>query len=785
MLRRSPIFTLTVVLTLALGIGANTAIFTVVNSVLLRPLPFHDPASLVAIWDTYQPNFPKLGVSPTEYDEWARQIDVFEDVGRYRYVVGGQEANLTGGAEPRRVQASCASSSLFRMLGVHAILGRTFQAQDDGPNAPFIALLSDRLWRDYFNADPKLIGAPIQLQGRAFTVVGVLPPAFKLPSWADLWLPEGMAGDEVTNPLRHGFGVIARLKPAISPRQVQARLDSIGQRLAREHPKTSKNFGLTVRGLQQDLAGNLRPALLVLLGAVSIVLLIACVNVANLLLSRAATRRREVAIRIALGAGRWRIVRDSLGESIRLSLAGGGAGLLVAYAGLGALLRLAPTGTLDPSSSHLDLTSLAFLAGVSVLTGFIFGIVPALGAARLDPSEGLKEGSRSYSHGSSAGRNALVVVEFALALVLLMGAGLLVRSFARLLNVNPGFRTANLLTLRFEPSGFPDSKTLRIFYERLETRLKSLPGVTAVAATNELPLATERANTQRFVVPSSPLMRPDVFPVAQRHLITPDYFRTLGIALRGRTYNARDLDQPYVIVNETMARTFWPGEDAVGKRFIIGPWGPQPNWATIIGVAADVKQIGLDAERTNDFYFLWYGPRYLILQTASNPLALAPAVRREIQALDPSAPVSDFRTMDQVLSASTGPRRFSTLLLSIFAAVALALAVIGIYGIMSWSVAQRTQEIGIRMAVGADARGILNLILGRGLKLSAIGLAIGIAATLALTRLLSTQLFEISPHDPWVFTAVSALMLAITTAACYLPARRATKVDPIATLRAE
>jgi putative ABC transport system permease protein len=319
----------------------------------------------------------------------------------------------------------------------------------------------------------------------------------------------------------------------------------------------------------------------------------------------------------------------------------------------------------------------------------------------------------------------------------------------------------------------------------LETRLKSLPGVNAVAATRALPLAAERSEAQRFVVPGSPLMRPDVFPVAQLHRVTPDYFRTLGIALRGRTYNARDLDQPYVIVNETMARTFWPAEDAVGKRFIIGPWGPQPNWATIIGVAADVKQIGLDAERTNDFYFLWYGPRYLILQTASNPLALAPAVRREIQALDPSAPVSDFRTMDQVLSASTGPRRFSTLLLSIFAAVALALAVIGIYGIMSWSVAQRTQEIGIRMAVGADARGILNLILGRGLKLSAIGLAIGIAATLALTRLLSTQLFEISPHDPWVFTAVSALMLAITTAACYLPARRATKVDPIATLRAE
>jgi putative ABC transport system permease protein len=783
MLRRSPLFTLTVVLTLALGIGANTAIFTVVNSVLLRPLPFDDPARLVAIWDTYQPNFPKLGVSPTEYDEWARQTDIFEQIGRYRYVAGGQEANLTGGAEPRRVQASCASSSLFRILGVHAILGRTFGPQDDGPNAPFIVLLSDRLWRDYFNADPKLIGAPIQLQGRAFTVAGVLPGNFNLPSFADLWLPEGMAGDEITNPLRHGFGVIARLKPNVSQRQAQARLDAIGQRLAREHPKTSKNFGLTVRGLQEDLAGNVRPALLVLLGAVTFVLLIACVNVANLLLSRAATRKREFAIRIALGAGRWRIVRDSLAESIQLSLAGGAAGLLVAYAGLQALLRLAPADLLDPASIHMNIASLVFLLAVSLLTSVFFGIVPALGAARLDPNEGLKEGGRSISRGSGAGRNALVIIEFALALVLLMGAGLLIRSFARLLHVDPGFRTANLLTLRFEPSGFPDSQTLRSFYERLETRLKSLPGVNAVAATRALPLAAERSEAQRFVVPGSPLMRPDVFPVAQLHRITPDYFRTLGITLHGRTYNARDLDQPYVIVNETMARTFWPGEDAVGKRFIIGPWGPNPDWATIIGVAADVKQLGLDSERTNDFYFLSYGPRYLILQTAFNPLALAPSVRREIQALDPSAPVTDFRTMEQVLETSTGPRRFSVLLLSIFAFVALALAVIGIYGIMSWSVAQRTQEIGIRMAVGADARGILKLILGRGLKLSAIGLVLGLTATMALTRLLSTQLFEISPHDPWVFTAVSALMLAVTTAACYLPARRATKVDPIATLR--
>ena len=372
MLRRSPVFTLTVVLTLALGIGANTAIFTVVNAVLL-PLPFRDPARLVAIWDTYQPNFPKLGVSPVEYDEWSRQTDIFEGVGRYRYVVGGQEANLTGGAEPLRVQASCASSSLFRMLGVHPILGRIFEASDDGLNAPRIALLSNRLWRDYFNADPKLIGAPIQLQGRAFTVAGVLPSDFKLPSWADLWLPQGQAGDEITNPVRHGFGVVARLKPGVSEQQAEARLESIAQRLAREHPKTSKGFGLTVQGLQQDLAGNLRPALLVLLGAVTFVLLIACVNVANLLLSRAAGRKREIAIRIALGAGRWRVVRDSLAESIRLSLAGGAAGVLVAYAGLDALLRLAPAGSLDPASIDLDLVSLAFLAAVSLLTALFLG----------------------------------------------------------------------------------------------------------------------------------------------------------------------------------------------------------------------------------------------------------------------------------------------------------------------------------------------------------------------------------------------------------------------------
>ncbi len=789
MLRRSPLFTLTVVLTLALGIGANTAIFTVVNSVLLRPLPYRDPARLVAIWDSYQPQFAKLGVSPTEYDEWVRQTDIFEEGARYRYVAVGKDSSLTGGREPIHVQPTYVSSSFFSILGVRPILGRAFEAADDALNAAPIAVLSHRLWLEYFDGNPKLIGAPIQLNGQAFTVVGVLPVDFHLPAFADLWLPQSQAGDEITNPVRHGFGVIARLRPNVSLRQARVRLESIAQRLEREHPTTSKGFGVTVTGLQDDLAGNLRPALLVLLGAVALVLLIACVNVANLMLSRAATRKREFAIRIALGAGRWRVVRQSLAESIQLSLAGGAAGLLLAYAGLGFLLRLAPPGLIDPATVHIDATTLAFLFTVSLATGMVFGIAPAFQAARQDPQQGLKDGGRTFTTGASAGRDALVIAEFALALALLMGAGLFIRSFARILHVHPGFQPSNVLTLRVQlqlsTPDYANAQELKKFYERLELRLRSLPGVKAVAATNAPPLATERNNVMRFAVPGSPLMRPDIFPTAQRHNITPDYFRTLGIPLRGRIYTSRDLDGPYVIVNETMAHTFWPGEDAVGKRFVTGPFGPSPTWSTIIGVAADIKQIGLDSGRTNDFYFLWYGPTYLMIQTAGDPLPLAQVVHKEIQALDPSIAVSDFRTMNQLLDSSTGPRRFSTVLLSIFAALALLLAVIGIYGIMSWSVAQRTQEIGIRLAVGADSTGIFKLILGRGLKLSAAGLVIGLAATFTLTRVLAGQLFEISPHDPWVLTVVSVLMLSVTAAACYLPARRATEVDPITTLRSE
>jgi predicted permease len=794
MLRRSPALAATIVLTLSLGIGANTAIFSVVDSVLLRPLAFRDSGRLVAIWDNYG-GLPKLGVSPAEYERWRRQTDLFEGTAFYRYVGNGLELNLTEGVEPVRIHMTWASSSLFSVLGARPAAGRFFEA--DEAVAP-VALLSYRLWHDHFGGDPKIVGAPIRVNSlpgspltwnaQALTVVGVLPADFRLAPWADLWVPEGQAADEITNPVRHAFGVVARLKPGVEIRQVSARLDSIGVELRRDHPSTSNGFGFTVTGLQKDLTGNLRPALLVLLGAVTLVLLIACVNVANLLLARSAARRHEMAVRVALGAGRWRMVRDSLRESLTLALAGGAAGLLVAYVGLRALLRFAPADSIDPASVHIDLATLQFLFAASLATGLIFGIAPAFDASRQDPNQSLRESGRGLAGGSSAGRSALVVVEFALAFALLLGAGLLLRSFARLLHVDPGFRADHVLTLRFTlpAKSYAGDQRLYEFHERLVARLKALPGLQDVAAANALPLGSTRGNTTRFVVPGSPGMHGDVLPTAQNCLVSPDYFRTLGIPIiAGRAYEPRDIGQPVVIVNQTMARAFWPGENPVGKRLITGPWSANPSWSTVIGVVGDVRQFGLDSNPTNDFYALWYGGTYLVIRTSSEPLSLASAVRREIQAIDPTVPVSDVASMEQVVDAASGSRRFTTMLLSVFAALALALAIIGIYSVMSWSVAQRRQEIGVRMALGANARGIFGLILGRALRLGLAGLAIGLIGTLALSRVLVSLLFEVSPHDPWILTGVSIAMLAVTAAAGYLPARRATEVDPIETLRSE
>ena len=794
MLRNGRALAAAIVLTLALGIGANTAIFTLVDSLLLQPLPFRDPGRLVAIWDNYH-GIPKLGVSPAEYDEWARQTDLFDGIGRYRHVGTGRDMNLSGGTEPLRVRTTWASASLFRVLGNAPAAGRFLRESDASAR---VALMSYRLWLEKFGGDPKAIGRPVRLttvagspaldSAQDFTLIGVLPPDFPLAPWADVWMPESQAADENTNPVRHAFGVVARLKPGVSERQAAARLASIGLRMQREHPATSGGFSFFVTSLQRDLEGNIRPALLMLFGAVTLVLLIACANVANLLLARSAARRHETAIRIALGASRGRIFRESLSESIAFALAGGAAGLLVAYAGVFFLPRLLPGDLLDPASLHMHWNTLGYSLLISFVTAALAGASPALEAARQDLNHCLRENAPAVPRRSRWDRSALVIGEFALAFLLCLGAGLFLRSFERLVHVDPGFRPDQVLTLRFTlPShSYPDDARQHAFFERLQTQLKALPGVKSVAVANALPLGSTRGNTIRFAVPGSKAMRADVLPMAQNSLATPDFFATLGIpVIAGRTYKPGDQGQPYVIVNQSLARTFWPGESAVGKRLITGPWGPKPAWSTVIGVVGDVKQFGLDSEHTNDFYTLWYGGSYLAIRTSTDPLALGPAVRKTIHALDPAIPVFDLASMQQIVNASSHARRFTSILLSMFAAIALALAMLGIYSVISWSVEQRRREIGVRMALGAEPRGIVGLILARGLRLSLIGLLIGLVGLLAAMRLLGSLLFEISPHDPWAIFGAATLMLAVSAMACYLPARRASNVDPLETLRAE
>ena len=771
-LARAPGFTTIAVLTLALGIGANTAIFSLVHAVILKPLPFRDPARLITVWDTYLPQFPTVGVSPPELAAWQQQTDLFEQTAWYRHVP--QNLDLTAPAsEALEVHATVASATLFPMLGVAPALGRTFEGEGIA-EIPDVTLLSHSLWQRRFGGDPAIAGKTVRLNDREFTIIGVMPASFQFPDWADLWLPQGpLLGDELTNPVRHALGFVARLRPGATLGQTSARLQSISARLAGEHPKTSTGWGVKLLGLQQDLTAGVRPSLLMLLGAVTLVLLIACGNMANLLLSRASGRSREIAVRTALGAGSWRLIRQLLTESLVLAASGGALGLALAY---GSLTAAAPV------RAPLDSTVLLFLAGLSTATGLLCGLAPALQTMRSDTNSIIKSGSLPGS-GRTTMRGALVVLEFALALILVAGAGILVKSFQRLMQVDPGFNPRGLLTLRIS---IPPSRKPVTLFHRIEERLRTLPGVDSVAATNTLPLIANRANATRFTVPGSPLINPDAPPTAQIRLVSPDYFRTMRIPLlSGRTFTERDLNQGLVIVNQTLARRFWPGQDPVGLKFVTGPWGPNPNYSTIIGVAGDVKNFGLDSESSMDLYFPSLTPSYLVVRTAGDPASLAGAVRREIQAIDAGLPISDLRTMDDVLAQSARSRRWTMALLTVFAGLALVLALVGIYGVMSWSVAQRTREIGIRMALGAHRGQVLGMVIGYGMKLSAAGMAIGIAGALALRRVISGLVFEVSTADPAIYGAVALLMLAVALLACYVPARRASQVDPLVALRWE
>jgi predicted permease len=766
-LRRTPGFTAVAVLTLALGIGANTAVFSVAWAALFRPLPFRDPARLVVVWDTYLPQYPKIGASATEISAW-RESGVFEQTAWYREVPRNSILAVPG-SDPADIRATFIDPELLPLLGAAPMLGRAFAAGE----APASVLLSESLWRTRFGADPAIAGRTVRIGDQPFTVVGVMPAAFRFPDWADVWLPPGpLQGDEMSNPVRHAAGFVARLGRGVTMAQAASRLEQTGRALTAAHPKTSTGWGVRASGLQEDLTGDRRPTLLLLLGAATLVLLIACGNIANLLIARAGGRMRETAVRRALGASWWRLARQSLAESLVLAVCGGVLGLLAAAIAV----RIA-----TPDAA-VDAVSLLFVFVISMFAAAAGGLIPAAGGIRGDLNAQLKAGAQP---GGGAGRlrRAVIVLEFALALMLAAGAGILMKSFVRLMRVDPGLRSEGVLALRLS---VPPSGDLAILWKRLEAGLRAIPGVERWASTNTLPLIASRAPATRFYVPGAPGMNPDALPAAQIRLASTAFFDVMGIPVRaGRTFTEGDINQPVVIVNQAMARRYWPAKDAVGMKFATGPWGPKPSYSTIVGVVGDVKQFGLDSETTMDLYFPGQLASELVVKTTGNPAALASAVRRAMREAAPAIPVAEVRTMDAVLAESARSRRWTMALVSLFAGVALLLALVGIYGVMAGSVAARRREIGIRIALGAERSQVVAMVLREGMVLCAAGMAIGVWGALFLRRVMAGLVFGVSPSDPLVYGTVAGFMLAVSAAACYLPARRASTLDPLAALRCD
>jgi putative ABC transport system permease protein len=798
MLAKRPGFTAVAVLTLALGVGANTAIFSVVEAVLLRPLPYRHADRAVVLWENNRlQNHPHNVASPANFLDWRDQAKSFDAMAAF----ADQRYNLTGAGEPEEVPAQLATPNLFALLGAQAALGRTFAAEDAKDGHEEVAVISHGLWQRRFGGTRDVIGRVISLNGTSVTIVGVMPPGFK---WfikensltgkpADLWRP--LALPEEMRVRRGRFiSAVARLAPGVSLPRAQAEMDTLASRFEAQYPGFNTGWGVTLVPLRDQLAGEIKPALLVLIGAVAFVLLIACVNVANLLLARAAGRHKEIAVRSAIGAGRRRIVRQLLTESFLLALLGGALGLLLAHWCIQALVALSPANLLGPDQVGVDLTVLAFTLAVSFLTGIVFGLVPALEASRVNLSETLKESSRGSS-GSARGlrlRSALVVAEVGLALMLLVGAGLMVRSFLRLQAVNPGFDASNVLTMRvlLPSTKYPDDVRRIAFFRQAVAGLRTLPGVRSASAVSALPFADLGAATD-FSVEGRPTPAVGDEPVTDVRVVDEEYFRTLGIPLiAGRTFTAQEAmeDRNVAVVNEAMVRRYFAGENPLGKRIVVN-MKDDPSPTEIIGVVGDVRYAKLEGELRPMVYWtpaqLTYSSMTLILRAAGDPESLAASARREILALDKDQPVSDIRTMESWLAESVARTRFGTLLLGAFAGLALTLAAAGIYGVMSYSVAQRQSEIGVRMALGAQARDVLRLVIRQGLALVLVGVALGLLGALALTRVISSLLYGVSATDPLTFAAIALLLLGVSWVACYIPARRAARVDPLTALRYE
>jgi len=799
-LRRSPGFAIGAILVLALGIGANTAIFSIVNAVLLRPLPYEDASRLMQVWHVPPaksfPGMTLFSVSPANYLDWQRQSTSFEAMAAY----GGRTLIFGGKGQPEAVQGATVAPDFFSLLRAHTMLGRTFTSDENASGAAKVVLLSYKFWRDHFGSDPSVVGRDITINSQPYSVVGVMPENFRLPGWAQVWVPLAWSNQEQVIRGNHNYMVIGRLKPGVDIRQAKAELGGISQRLEQQYPEDNKGWGATVVPLREQLVGDIRPALLVLLGAVVFVLLIACANVANLVLAKTLARRKEIAIRTALGAGRAAIVRHLLAETMVLSVAGGALGLLLAWASIGVMVKILADRLPRFVEVTLDTQVLAFTLLLAILAGVLAGLIPSLRFTRTDVNEALKTGQSRGSSDSSGGRtrNLLVVTEVALSLVLLIGAGLMVRTLWELRGVKPGFDPANVLTMTvaLPRDKFSTPSGQINFFQDVLQRTRALPGVEAAGVIDSLPLSGDGGSHQPFSIEGRPVLPMSEQPEVDVRLISPGYLHAMHIPIvRGRDFSDSDAaGRPgAALISETLARRFWPNEDPVGKHLTL-TFAPDVV-REVVGIVGNVKLDSLDETRPVDTIYValaqvtvspgetWRSFGLTLAVRTPDPHSAISAVTDAIHQVGPDVPVVDVLSMDDVIAQSMSPQRFNLLLLASFAGLALLLAAVGIYGVLSYMVRRRVREIGIRMALGASHSDVLKMVVTDGMKPILIGVGMGLAAAFALSRLVASLVFGVRPTDPVSFSAVALILITVGILANIVPAYRATCIEPMRTLR--